>query len=86
MTKLMIEVDDEVAQRVAEEAAERGVAPEQLAGEAVAERFGSRPRLGFIGLGHSGRADGSGRVKELRAELAEEKLKRMADEPRIAEG
>lgn len=86
MTRIEIEVDDEVAARVAEEAAERGVAPEQLAGEAVAERFGPRRRLGFIGLGHSGRADGSQRVKELRAELAEEKLGRMAEQRRIAEG
>lgn len=85
MTRIEIEIDDEVAARVAEVAAERGVAPEQLAGEAVAERFGRR-RLGFIGLGHSGSADGSQRVRQLRAELADEKLQRMADERRIAEG
>lgn len=54
VTKLTIEVDDQVAERVAEAAAARGVAPEQLAGEAVAEKFGTqRRRLGFVGIGRS---------------------------------
>jgi predicted transcriptional regulator len=35
MTRWTIEVDDEVAKRVAELAADRGVAPETLAAEAV---------------------------------------------------
>lgn len=85
MTRLTIEVDDKVAQRVAEAAAERGVAPEQLAGEAVAERFPPRRKLGFVGLGRSGRGDLSSRVKELRNEVAKEKLAEM-DERRSVEG
>ncbi len=53
MTKLTLEVDDGVAARVAEAAAELGVAPETLAAEVLAERF-SRPRtLGFVSLGRS---------------------------------
>lgn len=85
VTRLTIEVDDKVAQRVAEAAAERGVPPEQLAGEVVAERFPPRRKLGFVGLGRSGRGDLSSRVKELRAEVAKEKLAEM-DERRSVEG
>lgn len=54
MTKLTIEVPDDVAKRVADAAAERGVAPEALAGEVLVERFPVRPTLGFIGIGSSG--------------------------------
>lgn len=86
MTKLTIEVPDDVAERVADAAAQRGVAPEELAGQVVTEQFPPRRRLSFIGLGRSGRSDLSGRVKELRRELAEEKLQKMADERRPAEG
>lgn len=86
MTKLTIEVSDDVAQRVADAAAAQGVAPEQLAGEAVSEKFPPRRKLGFVGLGHSGRSDLSGRVKELRRELADEKIQGMIDERRSAEG
>lgn len=83
MTKLIIEVPDEVAGRVADAAAQRGVAPEELVGQVVSETFPPRPRLGFIGLGHSGRADLSETVKELRREVAEEML---ADDRRSGEG
>ncbi|HSH62015.1 MAG TPA: hypothetical protein VK988_20680 [Acidimicrobiales bacterium] len=86
MTKLTIEVDDKVAERVAEVAAQRGVASEELASEVVTEQFPPRRKLGFIGLGHSGRGDLSGRVKELRRELAGEKMQKMADERRSDEG
>lgn len=53
MTKLTIEVPDEVAERVALAASERGVAPEALASEVLAERFPSRRKLGFVSLGRS---------------------------------
>lgn len=56
----MIEIDDEVAERVAGEAAERGVAPEQLAAELIARgALGTsrrRRRFAFIGMGDSGPA------------------------------
>ena len=84
MTKWTIEIDDEVAQRVAENAADRGVAPEEVAAEAVTEKFlPARRRFGFVGMGHSGRNDLSSRMTELRSELAAEKL---ADEHRTARG
>ena len=87
MTRLTIEVPDEVAQRVVGGCrGERGVAPEALVAEAVTERFPPRRQLGFIGLGHSGEGDLSGRVKELRRDVAHEKLQRMADERRSVEG
>lgn len=53
MTKLTIEVPDDVAQRVTAAAAERGVAPEALAGEVLAEQFPARRELGFVSLGRS---------------------------------
>lgn len=83
MTRITIELPDDVAARVAAAAAEAGVAPEELAGRVVATSFPPRRRLGFIGMGHSGSGDLSGRVKELCRELADEKL---ADERRSAEG
>lgn len=68
MTKLTIEVPDDVAQRVADAAADRGLAPEALAGEVVAERFPPRRKLGFIGIGSSGQRGESvaDRHKEVR--------------------
>lgn len=53
MTKLTIELPDDVAQRVTAAAAERGVAPEALAGEILAEQFPARRKLGFVSLGRS---------------------------------
>lgn len=67
-------------------AAERGVAPEDLVGEAVAEKFPPRRKLGFIGIGHSGRGDISANIKQLRRELVADRLQKMADERRPAEG
>lgn len=52
MTKLTIEVPDDVAKRVADAAAERGLAPEALAGEVLAEHF-ARRKLSFASLGRS---------------------------------
>jgi predicted transcriptional regulator len=53
VTRWTIEVDDDVAKRVADAAAERGVAPEQVAGEAIAEKFPARRKLSFASLGRS---------------------------------
>ncbi len=53
MTKLTVEVDDKVASRVSAAAAERGVAPEVLAGQVLAERFPVERKLGFVSLGRS---------------------------------
>lgn len=69
MTKLTIEAPDEVGQRVADAAAERGVAPEQLAGQVVAEQFGARRRhLAFAAVGASGSPRGAAQADELLAE------------------
>lgn len=53
MTKLTIDVPDDVANRVADAAIHRGVEPAQLAAEVVAERFGTDRKLGFVSLGRS---------------------------------
>ena len=69
VTELHVRVPDEVAARLASEAAERGVSAEDIAAEVLA---GHSPapvtatELAFIGMGHSGRGDLSERVKEIR--------------------
>jgi len=65
MTKLTIEVDEDVAKRLADAAADRGVAPETVAAEAVTEKFPPRPKLGFVGIGRSGHTDTARRHKEV---------------------
>lgn len=58
MTRWTIEVDDDIAERVSSAAAERGVAPEQVAAELVASGALSdswrRRRFAFAGMGESG--------------------------------
>lgn len=65
MTRLTVELPDEVAQCVAGAAAERGVAPEALASQVVADRFPPRRRPSFIGIGRSGHSDTAQRHKEI---------------------
>ena len=72
MTRWTIEVDGDVASRVAEAAADRGVAPEEWAGEAVAETFSprrpGRRHLPFAAVGASGSRRGAAQADELLAE------------------
>lgn len=67
MTRFTVEVDDDLAARVAAEAAERGVAPEVLAAEVLAERYMTR-RLGFVDLGRSQSGRRAADAKEMLAE------------------
>jgi len=76
MTKLTIEVPDEVAERVAAAAAERGVSPETLAAETVTERFPARRRLSFIGIGRSGEHDIARRHEDIIGEHFADKTAR----------
>jgi hypothetical protein len=64
VTQVHLELPPEVSERVADEAARRGVAPEDLIVEVVAERFSPPRPLGIIGLGASGRSDISEHVDE----------------------
>jgi hypothetical protein len=59
MTRITIDVPDEVAERVAEAAARDGVALEDLAGQVVVESFSPRRPLSIIGIGASGQTGGS---------------------------
>ena len=69
MTRWTIELDEQVAERVVQAAAEQGVAPEQLAGQVVAQRFGARRRrLAFAAVGASGSPRGAAQADELLAE------------------
>jgi hypothetical protein len=64
VTQLRVDLPPGVSERLTDEAARRGVAPEDLVVEVVAGHFlPSRP-LGIIGLGASGRSDISEHVDE----------------------
>lgn len=73
-----VHLPDELADRLATEAARRGVTVDELATEALADRFPARPQPderdaleAFIGCGHSGRTDLGRRHREiLAADLA----------------
>ena len=73
VTELRVVVPDEIAERLAAEAADRGTSTEQVASEVLvlhvpAAQNRRLPR--FVGKGHSGRHDLSERVEEiLSAEL-----------------
>jgi hypothetical protein len=68
---IRVEIPEEVAERLAERALKEHVSPEELASEAVRSYVGpvvdsTEPRrLGFIGIGHSGRSDISERAEEI---------------------
>ena len=68
MTGWTIDVDDDVARRITKAAAERGVAPEQLAGEVVAAHFRGGRRLALAAVGAAGSARGAAQADELLAE------------------
>ena len=53
MTRLTVEIEEGVAERVTAEAAERGLTLEALAAEVLTERFPPRRKLGFVRLGRS---------------------------------
>jgi hypothetical protein len=56
MTELRVVVPDEIAERLASEAAERGTSPEDVAAEVLRTHALSRTgghRLSFIGIGRS---------------------------------
>lgn len=74
----MVHLPDELSERLAAAAAERGVSAERLAVEVIDAHLHrvksageppsvpARGRFGFIGMGHSGQRDLSERVKEYR--------------------
>ena len=68
MTELMVPLPEEVAERVETVARERGVAPQDLAREAIEAYLPSvatvRP-LSIIGIGHSGIGDLAERSEEI---------------------
>ncbi len=68
MTRITIEVPDDVAERVAEAAAREGVALEALAGKVVVESFPPRRRLSFAAVGSSKTGRHAAEAEELLAE------------------
>lgn len=64
VTQLHVDLPREVSERVVDEAARRGVAPEELVREVITQRFSPPHRLGIIGLGASGHSDISEHVDE----------------------
>jgi hypothetical protein len=71
VTDLRVPLDDETAARILEEAAKRGMTPEQLASEVIEQYVAPVVRnLPFVGIGRSGRDDLSEQSEEiLRREL-----------------
>jgi|tagenome__1003787_1003787.scaffolds.fasta_scaffold15081316_2 hypothetical protein len=81
MQPLTVILDDELAERVAAVAAERGVAPEDLARDLIGAQLPApasprRARFAFAGMGHSGRDDLSSSYKQLRREALADKSAR----------
>lgn len=68
MTRITIEVADDVAERLHAAAAGRGVATEQLLSEVAAAQFPPRRRLAFAAVGPSGSTRGAAQADELLAE------------------
>ena len=61
-----IEIPEDLAARLAEEAKNRGVTPDQLAAEALAEHFGVKRRsLTFAAIGASGSDWGGAEAEKL---------------------
>jgi hypothetical protein len=65
MTELRVVVPDETAERLANEAAERGRSAEDVAAEVLNEHATAKRRLRFIGIGHSGQPDAAARSEEI---------------------
>jgi hypothetical protein len=73
MTVLRVALPDEVAERLADEASERGTSAEDVVSELVVAHVSvpNRRRPSFIGTGHSGRGDLSERAEDLLAAALE---------------
>jgi len=77
MTELHVHIPDDVAERLAAAAAERGSTTEDIAADVLTQHAPTTTevppnttghRFAFIGIGSSGRSDLSERVEELLAE------------------
>lgn len=79
MTRLEIEVPDEVAERLATVAAAEGVAPEELAGKAVCDSFPIRRKLSFVAIGRSNTGDRAAHDEKLLAEGFGDERRHRAD-------
>jgi hypothetical protein len=76
MTELRVTVPDEIAERLASEAAERGTSTEEVAAEVLVSHAPTasktRPLPSWVGAAHSGRNDLSERHEEiLKSELGQ---------------
>lgn len=65
VTELRVVVPDEIAERLAAEAAERHMAPEDLAAQVLVDHVPGKRRLRFIGIGNSGQPDAAARSEEI---------------------
>lgn len=65
MTEMRLTVPEETAERLANEAAERGTSAEDVAAEVLIEHAAGKRRLRFIGIGHSGQPDAAARSEEI---------------------
>ncbi len=71
MTELRVVLPDEIAERLASEAAQRGTSAENVAAEVLhlhvpgTAHAPVKRRLRFIGIGHSGQPDAAARSEEI---------------------
>lgn len=65
---MTVDLPEELAARLAAEAALLGVSSEALVAEAVETHFPPRRGPSFVGIGRSGRSDTSERHREIRRE------------------
>ena len=64
MTRMTIELPDDLADRVNTAATERGLAPAELAREALAKQFPPSRALSFVGIGASGGGEANCRTTQ----------------------
>lgn len=65
MVVLHVQIPDELAERLAVEAAERKMAPEEVAADVLDQAIPPRRHVRFIGVGRSGQHDNARRSEEL---------------------
>jgi hypothetical protein len=65
VTDLHVRISDEVAERLAAEAAERKMPPEDVVAEMIDQNIPPRRHLRFVGIGRSGQHDNAARSEEI---------------------
>jgi hypothetical protein len=65
VTDLHLRIPEELAERLAAEAAERKMPPEEVVAEMLDQNIPPRRHLRFVGIGRSGQHDNAARAEEI---------------------